>query len=97
MASGRQVSAGTVGRVLHFSAKRKHLKRLKGLLPESRGQHLTLTALYALYSLESGLAEGSCSSPLLLSSLELSDTKDYEPLPRRHRADSLFFFVSLEP
>ena len=47
----------------------------QGLLPGGQGQHLALTVLHVPCSLDSR----SFSSSLLLSSLELSETKIYEP------------------
>jgi len=47
--------------------------------PAIQDQVLVLTALYEPSFLDSGQMEGASSSSLLLSSLDLSDTKVYEP------------------
>ena len=64
-------------------AKREHLRSIEGLLPESRSHNLALTVLSVPCSLDSGLREARSVSLLFsslsLSSLELSDTKAYEP------------------
>ena len=71
-----------------FRAKREHLGRVQGLLPESQGHNLALTVLYVPYSLGGdkdtprgcgGEEREGSSSSLCLSSLELSDTQVYEP------------------
>ena len=53
-----------------FRARREPLERFKEVSPERQGQHLALTVLSVPIT---------SSSSLLLSSLELSDTKVYEP------------------
>ena len=52
MAGGRQACC--------VQAKRKHIQRFQGILPESQDQNLAVTVLYAPSSLDSGLRR--CSS-----------------------------------
>jgi len=59
-----------------FRAKRKR----PGLVPESQGQNLAVTVLHVPYWLDSEqITDNMFSSSLLLSGLELNDTKVNEP------------------
>ena len=84
--------SGSLSTGARFRARRGHLTTLCGLLPESQGQDLALTVLFVPNSLvvtllcvptlkaaSTGDRTPSFFSPALLSSLELSDAKVYEP------------------
>ena len=68
---------------VHFRAKREQLKRFQVLLPESQGHNLAVNVLHVPYLRTppaSSEAHAACFFYIItLSSLELSDTKAYEP------------------
>ena len=61
------------------SAKREHLQRVYGLIPESAGQNLALTVLYVRYSRDSG--DLACQREQLPSGTRSRKTTGVHPTP----------------
>ena len=77
--AGRAPGCGQA-RARPFRAESQHLQRFHGLLPESPGQNLALTVVYAPYSLDSGLVRQAHCSPETFSDIPRVKHSRYETL-----------------